>query len=146
MLNKYKRTDFQDIGLLLIRIGLGIMFILHGYPKMFGGPETWVEIGTATQYLGIDFAPMFFGFMAGVTEFFGGIFLLLGLFFSPSVFFLLVVMIVATISHIGASDGFASYSHSIQMAIVFLGLFFIGPGKFSLDNTLQKNSRRRSQW
>jgi putative oxidoreductase len=138
-----KRGIYRNVGLLIIRIGLGIMFILHGYPKMFGGPDTWVEVGSAMQFLGIDFAPMFFGFMAGVTEFFGGIFLLAGLFFSPSVIFLFIVMLVATVKHIGAGDGFVSYSHSIEIAIVMVGLLFIGPGKYSLDRKLQKRNRRR---
>ncbi|NGP89552.1 DoxX family protein [Fodinibius halophilus] len=141
MLNKRKRNEFRDVGLLILRIGLGIMFIIHGYPKMFGGPEVWSEIGTAVQYLGIDFAPMFFGFMAGVTEFFGGIFLILGLFFSPTVFFLLVVMLVAAAQHLGAGDSFASYSHSIEMGVVFLSLIFIGPGTYSLDKKLQEKRR-----
>jgi len=138
-----KRGIYRNVGLLIIRVGLGIMFILHGFPKMFGGPDTWVEVGSAMQYLGIDFAPMFFGFMAGVTEFFGGIFLLGGLFFMPSVIFLFIVMLVATVQHIGAGDGFVSYSHSIEMAIVMFGLLFIGPGKYSLDRKLQKRNRRR---
>jgi putative oxidoreductase len=138
-----KRGVYRNVGLLIIRIGLGIMFILHGYPKMFGGPDTWVEVGSAMQFLGINFAPMFFGFMAGVTEFFGGIFLVCGLFFTPSVIFLFIVMVLATIQHIGAGDGFVSYSHSIEIAIVMAGLLFIGPGKYSLDRKLQKRNRRR---
>lgn len=137
-----KRGIYRNVGLLIIRIGLGIMFILHGYPKMFGGPDTWVEVGSAMQFLGINFAPMFFGFMAGVTEFFGGIFLLFGLFFTPSVILLSMVMIVATAKHVGAADGFTNYSHSIEMGIVFVGLLFIGPGKYSLDRKLQRATRR----
>lgn len=145
MINKRKRWKFRNLGLLILRIGLGVMFILHGYPKMFGGPEVWTEVGTAAQYVGLDFAPMFFGFMAGVTEFFGGIFLILGLFFSPSVIFLMIVMIVATFKHLKTGDGFGHYSHSIEMAIVFLSLFFMGPGKLSLDHKL-KNKRRRNRY
>lgn len=138
-----KRGIYRNMGLLIIRIGLGIMFILHGYPKIFGGPDMWTEVGSAMQFLGIDFAPMFFGFMAGVAEFFGGIFLLFGLFFTPGLIFLLMVMLIATFKHIGTADGFVEYSHSIEMAIVFLGLLFIGPGKYSLDRKLQKRNRRR---
>lgn len=137
------QDEFNNVGLLILRIGLGIMFILHGYPKMFGGPDTWVEVGSAMQYIGIDFAPMFFGFMAGVTEFFGGIFLLFGVFFTPSIVFLLIVMIVATVKSLGAGESFSSYSHSIEMAFVFISLLFIGPGAYSLDKKLKKKHRRR---
>lgn len=143
MVKSRRQEEILNIGLLILRIGLGIMLILHGYPKMFGGPDTWVEVGEATQYLGLDFAPMFFGFMAGVTEFFGGIFLLLGLFFTPSVIFLFIVMLVATAKNIGVGEEFANYSHSIEMAIVFLSLMFIGAGKYSLDHKLQERRQRR---
>lgn len=33
-LNKHRH-----IGLLILRIGIGCMFLFHGAPKMFGGPE-----------------------------------------------------------------------------------------------------------
>lgn len=138
-----KQDELINIGLLVLRIGLGIMFIFHGYPKMFGGPDTWVEVGSAMQHLGINFAPMFFGFMAGVTEFFGGIFLLLGVFFTPSIVLLFIVMIVATIKSVGAGEGFSYYSHSIEMAIVFVSLIFIGPGTYSLDQKLKQKTKRR---
>lgn len=138
-----KKADLRNIGLLILRVGLGIMFILHGYPTMFGGPETWSQIGSSMQYIGIDFAPMFFGFMIGVAEFFGGIFLILGLFFKPSVIFLFIMMLVVSAKDFGAGDQFASYSQTIEMAIVFLSLFFIGSGKYSLDRKLEKKRERR---
>lgn len=138
-----KKADLRNIGLLILRVGLGIMFILHGYPKMFGGPETWSQIGSSMQYIGINFAPMFFGFMIGVAEFFGGIFLILGLFFKPSVIFLFIMMLVVSAKDFGAGDQFTSYSQTIEMAIVFLSLFFIGSGKYSLDRKLEKKRERR---
>lgn len=144
MVKSRKEEELRNIGLLILRAGLGIMFILHGYPKMFGGPETWEQVGMAMQYIGIDFAPMFFGFMAGVAEFFGGIFLLLGLFFTPSLVLLFLVMLVATLNHFGAADPFTDYSHSIEMAVVFLSLMFIGAGKYSLDEKLKQRKRRRN--
>ncbi|HLR26921.1 MAG TPA: DoxX family protein [Fodinibius sp.] len=142
MLRNQQREQLRNIGLLILRIGLGMMFIIHGYPKIFGGPEKWAEVGAAMQYLGIDFAPMFFGFIAGATEFFGGLFLMLGLFFTPSLILLLMVMLVATIKHIGAGDPAAFYSHSIEMAIVFFSLLFIGTGKYNIDKKIQKKRRR----
>jgi len=135
--------SYIDIGLLILRIGLGIMMMLHGYPKLFGGPDLWVEIGTATQSIGINFAPLFFGFMASITEFFGGLFLILGLFYRPTLLLLIIVMIVAASSHIAAGDGFTDTSHSIELAIVFISMLITGPGKNSLDVKLNKRSRRR---
>lgn len=142
MLRSQRKRQMRNIGLLLLRVGLGIMFMIHGYPKVFGGPEMWSEVGAYLQSIGIDFAPMFFGFMAGIIEFFGGLFLLLGLFFVPSVLFLCFVMLVATATHLGAGDPFSIYSHSIELAIVFLSLMFIGSGKYNLDKKLEKRRRR----
>ena len=126
-----------DLGLLLLRIGIGIMFMFHGAPKMFGGPEKWAKVGEAMTHLGIDFAPMFWGFMAGFAEFFGGIFLILGLFFLPACFLLLITMIVATISHLGSGDSLMESSHAIESGILFLSLLLIGPGKFSVDEHMK---------
>lgn len=141
MLRNQRKRQMRNIGLLLLRVGLGVMFMIHGYPKVFGGPEMWSEVGSYLQSVGIDFAPMFFGFMAGIIEFFGGLFLLLGLFFIPSVLFLCFVMLVATATHLGAGDPFSLYSHSIELAIVFLSLMFIGSGKYNLDKKLEKRRR-----
>ena len=135
--------SYLHIGILILRIGLGIMMMLHGYPKLFGGPEMWADLGTASQSIGIDFAPVFFGFMASITEFFGGLFLILGLFFRPSLALLVMVMIVAAASHISAGDEFTDTSHSIELAIVFISMLFIGPGNYSLDKKLNSRNRRR---
>lgn len=134
--------QYRNIGLLILRVGLGVMFILHGYPKLFGGPEKWVEVGMAIQTMGINFAPMFFGFLAAVAEFFGGIFLVLGLFFRPTAGLLFMVMLVVTARHITEGDSFVSTSHSIELAIVFLALLFIGPGHHSLDNRMHSRYRK----
>ena len=31
---------YKDFGLLIMRVGLGVMMIVHGFPKMMGGVET----------------------------------------------------------------------------------------------------------
>ena len=62
-----------DIALLILRVGIGIMFILHGYPKMMGGMEKWILLGSyGMSSLGIDYFPAFWGFMSAFSEFFGG--------------------------------------------------------------------------
>ena len=130
-LNKHRH-----IGLLILRIGLGVMFLIHGGPKLFGGPEKWGKIGMAMASLGIGFMPTFWGFMGAISEFFGGICLILGLFFRPACILLTLTMIVAALSHFGRGEGLGGASHAIEVGIVFLSFILIGAGKYSLDETL----------
>lgn len=128
-LGKYKNT-----GLLVLRIGLGLSFLLiHGYPKLVGGPENWKLIGSAMGNVGVNFYPVFWGFMAGFVEAVGGLFLLLGLFYRPTCILLAFTMFMAVLFHLEAGDGLSGASHALKMGIVFLGLLFIGPGKYSVD-------------
>ncbi len=130
-LNKHRH-----IGLLILRIGLGIMFLIHGGPKLFGGPEKWKMFGMAMANLGIGFMPTFWGFMAAISEFFGGICLILGLFFRPACILLTITMIVAALSHLARGEGVGGASHAIEVGIVFLSFILIGAGKYSLDEKL----------
>ncbi|WP_262885778.1 DoxX family protein [Hymenobacter busanensis] len=80
--------------------------------------------------------------MAAVTETIGGQLLVLGLFFRWACVALLFTMVVAAVSHLAQGEGFGDYSHAVESGIVFLGLTFIGPGKFSIDQTLFPPRRR----
>ena len=86
----------RDVGLLILRIGIGIMFMMHGWSKLMGGPEKWAKLGGALDVFGIGFAPTFRGFMAVLSEFGGGLLLVLGFLTRPACFFLLMTMIGAT--------------------------------------------------
>ncbi len=136
-LNKYK-----DFGLLILRIGIGGMFIFHGAPKMFGGPERWEMIGASMASVGIKFVPVFWGFMASFSEFIGGICIILGLFFRPMCILLTITMIVAAYGPLSRGDGLRRAAHAIEDGIVFLSLIFIGPGKYSLDEWLKTKKRQ----
>ena len=134
---------YRDLGLLMLRVGMGIMFMLHGFPKLIAGPETWMFLGGTMKNLGIDFAPVFWGFMAAVSEFGGGLFLALGFFTRPACFFLLSTMIVATLMHLSKGDPFVKYSHAVEAGIVFLSLLLMGPGKYSLDDKISSLRKDR---
>ncbi|MEK6693679.1 MAG: DoxX family protein [Nitrospirota bacterium] len=126
-------TKYRDTGILILRIGIGIMFLYHGAPKLIGGPEKWEKLGMAMNYVGIPVFPVFWGFMAAFSEFFGGIFIILGLFFRPACILLLITMSVASIMHLGKGDGLGVASHAIEAGVLFLSLILIGPGKYSID-------------
>src|SRR5689334_1712788 len=108
----------RDLGLLILRVGIGLMFMFHGWPKITGGSEMWTSIGGSMGNLGIDFAPTFWGFMAAFAEFFGGLLLVLGLFFRITNVLLVFTMIVAAIVHLKGDDGFGGASHAIEAGIL----------------------------
>ncbi len=123
-----------NLGLLFVRIGLGVVFIFHGYPKLFGGPEKWSDVGGAMSNFGIDSFHTVFGFMAGFAEFFGGIFLIFGLLTVPALILLISTMIVALITQIARESGFPGIAHPLSVGLVFIALFITGPGRFSFDH------------
>ena len=126
---------YTNLGLLLMRAGVGAMMIVHGYPKLIGGPEKWAKLGASMANLNVHVYPTFWGFMAGATEALGGLLLILGLAFRPASFLLLFTMVVAAISHFAKGDDLLKASHAIELGFVFLGFFFIGPGRYSVDKS-----------
>ena len=125
---------FRDFGLLVLRLGLGVAFVLYGYPKMFGGPEivdpAW---GGAMKLFKVSFFPVGWGFAAAFAEFGGGILVILGLFFRPATLLLLSTMVVATATHVSKGDPVTTVLSPLVLAFVFFGLLFDGPGKYSVD-------------
>jgi putative oxidoreductase len=125
---------YRDAGLLILRIGLGAAFMVHGLPKLTGGPKLWAGLGKSMGHIGIDFLPEFWGFMAALTEGIGGVLLVLGAFYRPVCLLLTFTMFVATLTVAAVKKpDFESYSNPLKLAVVFFGLAFIGPGRFSID-------------
>ncbi|MBE7178470.1 MAG: DoxX family protein [Mucilaginibacter polytrichastri] len=124
---------YKDAGLLVLRVGIGALFMYHGYPKLFAGPGGWQKLGGAMGAVGIHFLPAVWGFLAAVSEAIGGLLILIGFAFRPASLFLLITMIVAGSMHLQKGDGLQGAAHALEMAFVFAGLLFIGPGKYSAD-------------
>jgi putative oxidoreductase len=127
-----KLGNYKNIGLLIIRVGLGVMFIYHGYPKLMGGEKMWIKLGGATKYVGIDFLPLAWGLLCALVETLGGALLILGFQFRLICILLLINLLVAAAMGL-ATEGLQEAAHAIEDAIVFAGLIFLGPGKFSVD-------------
>jgi len=129
---------YRHLGFLILRLGIGGMFMFHGYGKLFGGPELWAKVGGAMANVGITFAPEFFGLLAALSEFGGGLCLILGLFFRPACFFMFFTMLIASITHLAKGDGLNGASHAMEAGILFLSLMFIGPGRYHLDEKIKR--------
>ena len=126
-------SKFKNTGLLIIRVGVGIMFITHGYPKLMGGPDYWEGVGKAMGHIGIHFLPILWGLLAALVETLGGVFLIVGFFFRPTALLLAFTMLIATLHHLRSGDALMVASLAIEIGVVFLGLSLVGPGKYSVD-------------
>ncbi len=124
-------TRYRDFGLLLLRVSLGLALVVHGWPKLSGGPGAWEGIGRMGGFG--QLYPTFWGLAAALTEFGGGILLAVGFAFRPVCALLFIQMMVALSTHLHRHDGFGVYSHAVEDGVVFLSLLFVGPGKFSVD-------------
>lgn len=118
--------------MLVVRVGVGVMFILFGWGKVAGGPEKWQQVGGAMGSLGVTFWPTFWGFCAAMAEFGGGLLLILGLLFRPASALMLFTMIVAATMLIRGGAPMTKWAHAADMAIVFAGLLLAGPGRLSV--------------
>lgn len=129
--------SYRSTGLLIIRVGVGISYIvLHGWFKLTGGPAFWEALGQSMSHFGISFAPVVWGFLGAFAETGGALLLTLGLYFRIATGLLTTTMCVAVVSHLAGGEGWQVAAHALHMAMVFLGLAFIGPGRYSIDYML----------
>ena len=136
---KLRIKSYPDLGLLVIRIVLGLSYIIvHGSKKLFAGPEMWASTGTAVSHFGIHFSYTLWGLLASCSEFFGGILILLGLFFRPAAIFIIITMLVAANRGYVTGGGLSTIAYPLELGITIFGLFLIGPGRYSLDSRLRK--------
>lgn len=126
-----------DTGLLLARGMVGTVFVFHGAQKLFAWWGGYGVEGTAGFFaqLGIPF-PTLNVYLAGGTEFFGGLLLIAGLasrFSSLGLFFTMLVAVVT--AHWGKFDAAAGgMEYALTLAVVALGLALTGPGRIALDS------------
>lgn len=128
-------SQYRDLGLLFLRLGLGVMMIFHGWPKLAGGLHKWEDVGEAMGVLGIHFLPGMWGFFAAVAETLGGLLVALGAAFRPATILLTCNFIVATAMVYQTKGAFIDWSRPAEMLILFFSLIFIGAGKYSVDRS-----------
>ena len=130
--NLYPKDLYVSYSLLILRVVASVMMIInHGWNKILAGQEKWNRLGTAlTDFIGIEFMSVFFGFMAAFSESIGMVMVIFGIFTRPAAFLLLFTMFVASMNHL--VDG-KFPELAIMYLIVMLVLLISGPGKFSLD-------------
>ncbi len=129
-----------DIGLLVLRLVIGLTFAAHGSQKVFGwwaGPgfEGW-RGGVAR--MGFDPAP-FWATLSSLTELVGGLLLAFG-FLTPAAAAALVGLAIVIISKVHLPKGFFNTAGGFEFPLVLgggaLALLLTGPGAISVDAVL----------
>jgi len=126
-----------DLGLAILRVVLGVIFIAHGAPSVFGGME-----GTATflASLGIPL-PLLSAWAVRLLEFLGGMCLVVGFLVTPIALLLAVEMMTGMIL-VHAARGFyviGAYANggiefNLLLVASLLALVFAGPGLAAIDS------------
>ena len=121
-----KKISF-NLGLLILRVGFSIGLMTHGYGKFLkvinGNFKFSDPLGIGTSFSLI---------LASFGEFIAPIFIIIGwktrLF---TIFPTLTMLVAFTIAHDG--DPFSRKEKSLMYLIAFIGIYFTGPGKYSVN-------------
>jgi len=136
MANMTFLTPWSPQLLSVLRIMTGLLFLHHGTAKLLGFPtvEYFAELDTMTA-------------VSGVFELIGGLAIVIGLFTRPVAFILSGMMAVAYFL-VHAGQSFFPLVNQGELAIllcfVFLYLAAAGPGPWSVDAMMSKESGQRS--
>ena len=129
----------KPLALLFLRWALGVIFIYHGYPKLFTHTQQFLQ---AFPRMGF---PAYFVYIAGVLEFFGGCLLIVGLFTQIAALLLAGEMAIAIWKvHLpeGGVMAVDNYQFPLAMAVGAFALAALGAGVISVDQLIYRGGRR----
>ena len=129
-----RKTNF---GLLIMRLGLAAALLIHSLPKLIGGVHAWQSVGTMMGFINVGVSPTIFGITVLLVEALGSFSLLFGYFFRIACIVLFILFGLYFFNYF--SIGYNSLMlWSVGISTVFLGLLFMGPGRFAFTVKLEK--------
>lgn len=139
----------MNVGLVLLRLAVGLTLAAHGSQKLFGwfgGPGL---AATSQFFAMLGFPPgRRYAFTAGLAEIVGGVLLALGFLTPVAAAATIAVMFVAVFT-VHISKGFfnqnGGYEYNLVLSVAALTLAFTGPGSLSLE-TLLNYSHSGTVW
>ena len=127
-----------DLGLLILRVSLGIVFLAHGWLKVFTfGLERATQVFEAHTIWNINLVPGWFAPPAAVIEWVGGIMLILGFKIRWATPPLAIVAFGAGAVHFENGWNYTSkpdggWEYGIFLFLCCVAVHLLGPGKHSL--------------
>jgi putative oxidoreductase len=130
----------MNLGLLILRLVIGSLFVGHGAQKLFGLFGGHGLRGTAGFFEGIGLKPgHVHASAAGVLEFGGGILLALG-FLTPFASAALIAVMTAAVITVHFAKGVwvtnGGYEYNLVLAAIAFALASVGAGAWSIDHAL----------
>ena len=123
----------QPLALVVLRLVLGVIMVVHGYQKVFGGLHQHAQFVAS---LGL---PGWLGYVSSFAEFLGGILVLAGFFTRAAAVVLLADLVVAIwkVHWHNGLIGDHGYEFPLAVAALAFALIFFGGGAISFDHVLR---------
>jgi putative oxidoreductase len=133
----------MNLGLLILRLVVGVLFMGHGAQKLFGVFGGAGIDGTAAVFEQMGLRPgRLHAWFAGLAEFGGGLLLALGL-LSPFAAAALIGVMTAAIITVHARNGVwataQGYEYNLVLIAIAVAVSGVGAGAWSLDNAFDLN-------
>jgi len=127
----------MDVGILVLRLTVGIALAAHGSQKVFGWFGGYGPDGTGQFMEALGFRPgRRHALAAGYVEIVGGLLLALG-FLTPLAAALIASVMVVAAATVHWKNGFfitsGGYEFNLVIGVAALSIAFTGPGALSLD-------------
>lgn len=130
----------MSVGLLIIRLVVGLTLAAHGTQKLFGWFGGGGLSATSQMFEKIGLRPArVHARLAGLAEMCGGLLLALGL-LTPAASAMILAVMIAAVPLVHLEHGFfavnGGWEYNLVLAASALGVAFAGPGAFSFDAML----------
>lgn len=126
----------SDLGLLIIRLVIGLLFVAHGSQKLFGWFGGYGLKGTGGWFESIGMKPgVTMALLAGLAEFGGGALVAAGVLTWLGAVVIILSMLIAIVKVHGANGLWATangYEYNLVLIAVTAGLILTGPGAYVL--------------
>jgi putative oxidoreductase len=133
MIQKYLNYKNKDLGILMLRIALGLVFVVHGYMKLTNITGTMAFFSTLN-------IPEFMVYVVIIIELLGGILMLAG-FFTQYIGATFAIIMVVAMGSTGLRKGpFGGQELEMVLLFVSLAVAFIGGGRYSLETLFKEKT------